>query len=377
MITALFLAVALICFVAAVWQALRTRARPVRSPLTIIMAAVGCAFLTLAPDVQLLESQLWPSLGRLLSNVATLCAAAGMALLVAALATRPGRPPRPAWPRLVPLLVAVAVLAVSFFLSHGPQGLGLFTGLYRSQPGLVVYSLTYSLYLGLVFLDISWACLSVVTRARGALRVGLVLMVLGLFVGLLYLAYKVFSVAREVFTGEAAEGFCTGPFAGVGCTASVGFPAIAALLLVLGIAIPALGPRIAGALTGLRQWLAYRQLHPLWQAMVNRMPEIVLDTPREEAGLRFRLYRRVIEIRDGYLNLAADLAGQDRPAGDPVAEAVAVLRALREYQPRGDRPAGHGRTAEAGLPEAADLRAETAWLCRVSRALRRAELSAA
>ena len=63
------------------------------------------------------------------------------------------------------------------------------------------------------------------------------------------------------------------------------------------------------------RWLAasrtYRQLYPLWHAITHAFPQIVLHPSRWNhpvadvftARFSFRSYRRVIEIRDGYVRL--------------------------------------------------------------------------
>jgi hypothetical protein len=85
-VTVLSLAVAVVCLVFTAWQARRPD-RPTRTPVVVEMTAPGVAFAVLSPAAQQLESQLWPSLGRLLSNVATMVAAFGASLLVQAIAT--------------------------------------------------------------------------------------------------------------------------------------------------------------------------------------------------------------------------------------------------------------------------------------------------
>src|SRR5581483_2753396 len=101
--------------------------------------------------------------------------------------------------------------------------------------------------------------------------------------------------------------------------------------------------------------------------------------------LNVRLYRRVVEIRDGLLTLrpfvepqvraeAGDLgrsAGLDGEELDAVAEAATVAAAIRAK--------AHGRAmVEGGVvaaaPADADLSAEAAYLTRLSRAYRRSPI---
>ncbi len=46
-------------------------------------------------------------------------------------------------------------------------------------------------------------------------------------------------------------------------------------------------------------WSAYWRLHPLWDVLRQVVPEIELpDEPGMRWNIRYRLHRRVIEIRD-------------------------------------------------------------------------------
>jgi hypothetical protein len=75
------------------------------------------------------------------------------------------------------------------------------------------------------------------------------------------------------------------------------------MISVVGATMPMWGPR----------WdriRAYRILHPLWLALYRAAPDVVLDPPTFTRidrwklwDIDFRLYRRVIEIRDGFLAL--------------------------------------------------------------------------
>jgi len=83
--------------------------------------------------------------------------------------------------------------------------------------------------------------------------------------------------------------------------------------------------------------------------------------------VHLRVYRRVIEIRDGMLALRDYLPADVAPADDPaVTEARAIALALR-HRAAGDPAGPPGAWAPVG-PDMAD---EVAWLSRVSVAYRR------
>ncbi|MBU2664353.1 hypothetical protein KOI35_12690 [Actinoplanes bogorensis] len=164
--------------------------------------------------------------------------------------------------------------------------------------------------------------------------------------------------------------------------------AVGALLMVAGGAAVSV-PRGLSALAAYRSLLALR---PLWKAMRDTFPQVILFSPRraivELAGVddvHLRVYRRVIEIRDGLLALrvhlppgpAAGDSGATRPRpgiepgtadqNGPEDEARRIAEALHR-RARGDEPVGEpGSWATVG-PEMTD---EVAWLSAVSTAYRK------
>ncbi|MEU4236784.1 MAB_1171c family putative transporter [Actinoplanes sp. NPDC026619] len=115
-------------------------------------------------------------------------------------------------------------------------------------------------------------------------------------------------------------------------------------------------------------------LRPLWKAMRDAFPEVILFSPRravfELAGVddvHLRVYRRVIEIRDGMLALRPYLPAEPVATTDPAqAEAEAIAAALRRHAD-GAGPADNADGFAKIGPEMSD---EVAWLSRVSSAYR-------
>jgi hypothetical protein len=165
-------------------------------------------------------------------------------------------------------------------------------------------------------------------------------------------------------------------------------PVVAVALVVIGATIPQWGRRLAALAAGnwVRQRRAYRTLRPLWLDVYRASPGIALTPPesrlRELLALRdleFRLYRRVIEIRDGRLALlpyldesAADVAARfgrrEGLSGDDleaVVEAARIAAAL-ESKAAGRPPRRGGR--ETDVHGGHDLETEVTWLERVARA---------
>jgi hypothetical protein len=136
-------------------------------------------------------------------------------------------------------------------------------------------------------------------------------------------------------------------------------------------------------------WCAYWRLYPLWRLLRQAVPEIELPLdPGMRWNIRYRLHRRVIEIRDALLilrpysirvivRLATAMAGEsglpsDRTAA--VAEAAILVSALRS-RARGSM-CRHSRIPEdhAGPTPGNDVHAEAASLLLVCRAVRRSRI---
>lgn len=141
--------------------------------------------------------------------------------------------------------------------------------------------------------------------------------------------------------------------------------------------MPVWGPR-------LDRVRAYRQLRPLWEAMVQVTPEVVFTGPVigrthwwRTRDLDFRLYRRIIEIRDSHLTLRpymdesiADTVrrrcmeeGLDGDRLNAAVEAGTLAAAIRAKAQR--RPAPNPPThVPAG---GTDIAEELIWLSQVAR----------
>jgi ABC-type multidrug transport system fused ATPase/permease subunit len=389
-VSALFLATGLLCFLIAGYRVLlraRGRRKPTEPPLIVITIALGLAFVFLAPATQAFESALVPSLGRLLSNVCALVAAFGWLHLMLYISHPAEQVRAKMRTRLITLLLAVVLMAVMFFASSRPTGIGIFTGLYRSQPTLAVYTLVYTGYLGSTMVDLAILALRSVRGARAWLRVGMILIAAGSLVAISFLIEKVIGVVSELATGSTAEPYCSSAFATVGCTFAVGMPALAVLLMTLGATVPTLAPRLEHLLRGLLDRRSLRRLRPLWEALHEALPDIALITPDYPRGeISERLYHRVVAILDGLLALqpyrdpadtrehgdqanAMGLTGQRRAAAIEAADIHAALHRRRRGTPSPGYSAGGHATIQQD-----DLTSELHWLTRVSDALARGEL---
>jgi hypothetical protein len=154
--------------------------------------------------------------------------------------------------------------------------------------------------------------------------------------------------------------------------------AAAILFVALGATVTAWGPHVAHPVLWWRARRDYRLVGPRWSALNAAVPGVGF-TPAG-AGMEFRLYHRVVEIRDSSLVLSryvhprvqewVDLEARhlgiiDEDEFGVLTEAATLAAALE------GRSAGHpfdGRPSVVPHVLAADIDAEVAWLIRVSAA---------
>ncbi|MGC7096198.1 hypothetical protein ACPZ19_16105 [Amycolatopsis lurida] len=294
MIDVLFVGVGVFALAIGIWRAIRARRTGSGFGLAIALIALGFAFCFLSNRAQMIESQIYPSLGRLLSNLATMVAAYGLGLTVAEISGTRDRGRRT---RLVALGAALAILIVMFFSTSGlPRGIGVFNELYRSHPTLVVYVLAYSLYLGFAVVDIAVMSAVTMRASGGALRAGLVLLLIACVLAVAYLVGKIVATIQDVVAEQPVQGVCAGAFSTLRCTLDVGFPALSVLLIVLGLTVPA----VPGMVRAQRDGRTMRVLRPMRAHLTERFPEIVrLDEPGRTR--RERLLTAMSETNDGLI----------------------------------------------------------------------------
>ncbi|WP_020660274.1 hypothetical protein [Amycolatopsis benzoatilytica] len=337
MIDALFFGVGLFSLAVGIWRAVRARRSGAGAGLATSLIALGVAFCLLADSAQAVESQLYPSLGRLLSNLATMVAAYGIEVTVAEIG---GVAERRRRARLGALVTALVVLTASFFATRGlPTGVGLFDTLYRSNPTLVVYIAVYTLYLGFAVADIAVVSAGAVRAGTGALRAGLGILLVACAFAFAYLAGKLVDLVADVTAAHPVMKLCRGAFSTVRCSLAVGFPAVSVLLIVVGLVVPAL-PAAGRAVRDAR---TRAKLRPLREYLAARYPDVVRLEDVAGTG-RERLLTMMSEINDGLL-----LSGVG-PSLSPAA-AVQVLRSS-------------ANTASDEVPE---LSEETAFAADVAR----------
>jgi hypothetical protein len=244
--------------------------------------------------------------------------------------------------------------------------------LFPQSPWVFEYVLAYTIAQLPAYADIIRLCLRYTRIAdTTALRAALLMIVAGLALAALYLVNKVVLGAASRLQFDYAFGRTTIP--------GKLLPTTAYLLVLVGAVLPAL-------LAWLARHRRYRTLGPLWRALYRADPTIALDPPTVPdllmlGRVRLRLYRRVIEIRDGLLALRpyrdpdiattardhATRAGLHGQRLDAAVEAAVIAAALRA-RAAGHPPRTTDDTTVNTIAGGHDLATETHFLALVARA---------
>lgn len=281
-------------------------------------------------------------------------------------------------------LVVSGVLTLLFCLSD--QGIEVDLDQLLASPRLsvptVLYWLVLEVYLGAALAVATLLFWRIARKSTAKLlRIGLRIIALGTLLNTGYAAVKI----AFILVHAAGEELPLRSAAGVLDLVL----ALVATLNVVGGALP------ASALVWriVRAHRAVAALSPLWRLMRSLFPDVVLpyrqDRRRalvDHGEIRLLLYRRIIEIRDGILQLGAFVpagAAEDalrfvRAEGVDGAEESALAEACRIEL--GVRRMRAGDLARAGRDElvagGASIEEESEWLSRVSRAIAHSPLPA-
>jgi hypothetical protein len=292
--------------------------------LAVSQTALTPAVIAFTPAVGL------PHVERLVGHLAMLGAVWAGAQILLRLHGRDTRP-HTAW-----ILFAGTAMCLLFALTPD---------LYPQSPWVMEYSVAYAVALLPEFAIIARVCLVDARQAPDrALRLGLTLVVIGVCAAACYLTSK----TLVAISSRAPIDFSVGR----GFPLSKALPVLAHLLVLVGVALPAVTE-------WLRRYRRYRRLGPLWSALYQAEPAIALQPPSRLRGLfptRLRLYRRVIEIRDGLLALRP--YRPDSGGADEAAEIVAALQARAAGTPP--------RPAAVAVVGGHDLSSDTEYLCRLA-----------
>ncbi|MFF3460367.1 MAB_1171c family putative transporter [Streptomyces sp. NPDC002730] len=339
-----------------------------------LLGSFALAFASYAPWFENAVEALVPHVARLLSNCASLAAATAVLAVSFQLNLDPEQARRRVRLRLV--LFTTSAFGMTALFAYEQMT-------HRSPQVYALYLLLFISYLGFAIVDfLRQAVRQSKSTRRTSVRLGLRMAAAGCAFALVYSAYKL-TVLISLGLGfhlvpDHSE--CTSLVVAP-CVFSVTSPALAVLLICLGLTVPAVVYPISQARR--RRWevQSFEALGSLWLDLSAAMPQIVLssadfaeDTTKD---VDFLLQRRVIEISDGILALrpyrsrrvqemAQETFGVGTEEGAAAVEAAVVKAALASSKA--------GRYAdEIALPSAdaasrTDLRADTQWLLRVAEA---------
>ncbi|HEX6342480.1 MAB_1171c family putative transporter [Umezawaea sp.] len=289
-----------------------------------------------------------------------------------------GEPVRLSWRLRFLVAGSVVGTGVLFLLADTPVNDVRYNALYGAEPLVLEYWLAYLVGLMPALLDLarlSWVNLC--DAERPAVRLRLWMSTVGVVAIIAYHVHKGMFFLSRRFDLPYSNTFTA--------VMDKYLTLVAFVLVLLSASLPRLRVSGDGAVAGwLHRFTTYQRLRPLWLALYRANPQIALSPPRsallerlDPRDIDLRLYRRVVEIRDGRLAL--------RPYLDPDAEARIRARAVEEGKTghqldaaveaevlaAGLRARSAGEPPPNGPPHAAihggrDLDSDTEFLARVA-----------
>ncbi|SCD87313.1 hypothetical protein GA0115251_126621 [Streptomyces sp. TverLS-915] len=345
--------------------------------MSALLTPFALAFFSYAPSVQNTVESAVPHVARLLSNVASVCAASAVLAVIFQLDLEPvearGRIRR----RLLLLAASVAAMTALFAAEEA-----------LDRPRLrALYLLVFVSHLGFAAMDFLLQAVRQSQSARRAsVRVGLRIAAVGCLFALVYVAYKIVRlVSTAVGVGLVHHTECSSPVSGT-CAFSVTAPALAVLLIGVGLTLPAIAYPISHTRRIRWETRSLAALEPLWHDMTAVMPHIVLDDSAFTDDSAFAddsdylLHRRVVEISDGILALrpyrsravresAERIYTADTDESAAAVEAALVRAALAAFN--AELPPVELAPPSPRALAQTDLRGEAKWLVLVARAYNR------
>ncbi|WP_067508985.1 MAB_1171c family putative transporter [Actinoplanes sp. TFC3] len=218
------------------------------------------------------------------------------------------------WAALVAVLVIMAVaFGLGGFTTEAPDD---FATRYADDPNIIWYMLVYLSYLALAMADIYRSSTRYARHATARLlRWGIWLLAIGSVIGLAYVVHKAGFIITHRFGLAPPWAEATGSRLLI--TSGIAF-------VTTGLVLPSAGAAVLELVRWPGRYRLYRQLRPLWQDITAAVPGVVLYRRQLVAGrITSALYRLVIEIHDGRLQLQAYLRPEDHTAASALDPATA------------------------------------------------------
>ena len=366
--------VAMVLFATALaWRIYQTYRAPRVLPnwaVTVTIVCVAGSFLAQQKVISgWLDELTGRGTGRLVNNVLLAIAVCALLIVFLGSALGPRRPLRVLF-ELIPLAAAIALMFIAMAVTPVEvRGLALSPKLVH-EPGVALFYLGAGLYLIYGLLACAWWIVRYIRAADRHLKTGLKLSAAGLIL------LSVGSVFRALYIVIA---WAFGPSIPVLLTVAVPLVLLGIVLFLAGITYPGARARFAALRRRRQHKLHHERLTPLWTVLSDVYPNIVLRTTPRGPWDRWRprtvhrhYYRRVIEIRDGLVQLSPYLE-TDLTAlavDDPRGAAEALKTALAR-QAAGEATDGRAKLVLPG--GAADIESDVRPLLALSAAVSRNE----
>ncbi|MGW5649119.1 MAB_1171c family putative transporter [Saccharopolyspora sp. NPDC003752] len=236
---------------------------------------------------------------------------------------------RRAWREVIPLAVVVIAQIVSMAATPEQLRDHRFSSTDLHLPGIAGFYFVGAAYLVYALVQAARFALRYAAESGRRVRAGLRIAAAGLGIRAVSGSLRVLLIVVSWFGGSVPDAVrdVTGTLAAIGGG-----------VFVLGVLCPAVLLRTATVRVWWRHRRAYRQLRPLWEALNAVYPKDALDRRprslwRERVSprrVRRHYWRRVIEIRDGLVQLSPHLADFGYDSARPTDQQVTAVRhALR------------------------------------------------
>ncbi|MFI6053165.1 MAB_1171c family putative transporter [Streptomyces violascens] len=257
--------------------------------------------------------------------------------------------------------VVIVALFTLFALADAPvERLRDLDTYYANTPYMREMIVLYLVAHTVAALVTTWLCWGWSVKVHGWLRAGLVLIVTGYLLNLVFDAVKYTAVAAR-WCGRDLDYLSTG--------AAPPVASMSALLIGSGFIIPLVGPRLSETW---RSWSTYRKLGPLWRALhAAPAPPGAMVKMAWWSPVELRLTQRESGILDGFLALApyfdrslhanakdaAIRSGAEPKQAETVADAAMIAAALtaRAKDPLGAALSSTDPDAAPSIERARDL----------------------
>ncbi|WP_370946641.1 MAB_1171c family putative transporter [Amycolatopsis sp. cg5] len=344
------------------WRIYQIKRTPRSLPAWAVMITIACflgSFLTQQKVVDdWIDAFAGNGISRLVSNVVLTVGLCALLIFFLGSALGPQRYRRVAV-ELIPLGVTLVLLTISLFampaeirgqsLNKDNVHIASFAVFYLGAGLYMFYGLVACFRWMLRYQRTADRNLSVGLRIAGA---GMASLALGAGARALYI------MIAWVF----------GPTVPILLTLGIILVIVGALLFLSGITYPGVRARIDALRRRLSHRRQYEHLSPLWTVLVEAYPNIVLNSGPRPRGAHRRFYRRVIEIRDGLVQLSPYLEGDLNALATANPDgAAAELRSALARQASGEET---DHRAHLVLPGGGDIEADVQPLLALSAALK-------